>query len=100
MAAPQVRSDYDQLKTLQKSFSSQAEAVSKTKQQLRSIMDKLQGGDWIGEGAQKYYQEMNDQVLPALDRLHKVLDESARASGTISQTMKTAEDEASGILHI
>lgn len=100
MAAPQVRSDYDQLKDLQKSFSAQAEAVAKTTQHLRSIMDKLQGGDWIGEGAQKYYQEMNDQVLPTLNRLHRALDEAARATGTISQTMKTAEDEASRVLHI
>jgi WXG100 family type VII secretion target len=100
MGAPQVRSDYDQLKNLQKSFSSQAEAVAKTTQNIRSIMDKLQGGDWIGEGAQKFYQEMNDQVLPTLNRMYKALDEASRATAQISQTMKKAEDEASSILHI
>jgi WXG100 family type VII secretion target len=100
MGAPQVRSDYDQLKNLQKSFSTQAEAVAKSTQNIRSIMEKLQGGDWIGEGAQKYYQEMNNDVLPTLNRLHKALDEAARATGQISQAMKKAEDEASAILHI
>jgi WXG100 family type VII secretion target len=100
MVAPQVRSDYDQLKEVQRSFTSQAEAVAKSTQHIRSVMDRLQGGDWIGEGAQKFYQEMNDQVIPTLNRLHKALEEAARATGTISQTMKNAEDEAAGVLHI
>lgn len=100
MAAPQVRSDYDQLKTVQKSFSAQADAVAKTTQNIRSYMDQLQGGDWIGEGAQKFYQEMNESVLPTLQRLQHALQEAARATATISQTMKTAEDEASGVLKI
>ena len=100
MAAPQVRSDYAQLKSLQKSFSSQADAVSKTSQQVKSCMDKLQGGDWIGEGAQKFYQEMNDQVLPTLGRLQHALEEATRATAVISQIMKAAEDEASGVLKL
>jgi len=100
MVAPQVRSDYDQLKSVQRTFNAQAEAVAKQTQQIRSVMDRLQGGDWIGEGAQKFYQEMNDSVLPTLNRLHKALEEASRATGIISQAMKAAEDEASGILHI
>jgi WXG100 family type VII secretion target len=100
MVAPQVRSDYDQLKGIQKSFSSQAEAVGKSLQHIRSITDKLQGGDWIGEGARKYYQEMNEQVLPTLIRLQKALEEAARTTGAIAQYMKQAEDDASGVLHI
>jgi WXG100 family type VII secretion target len=100
MGAPQVRSDYDQLKNIQKSFSAQAENVAKSTQNIRSVMDKLQGGDWIGEGAQKFYQEMNDQVLPTMNRLNKALQEASRATAQISQLMKKAEEEASGILHI
>jgi len=100
MAAPQVRSDYDQLKQVQQKFSAQSEAVAKSTQQIRSVMDKLQGGDWIGEGATKFYQEMNDQVLPTLNRLHKAMDDAARVTASIAQIMKAAEDEASGILHI
>jgi WXG100 family type VII secretion target len=100
MSAPTVRSDYDQLKTVQSSFRAQADAVSRTTMNIKSILEKLQGGDWIGEGAQKFFQEMNDQVMPSVARLQQALTEAERASGVISQTMKTAEDESSAVFKI
>ena len=100
MSAPTVRSDYDQLKGASSSFSSQAEAVNGMNQNVRSCMDTLQGGDWIGVGAKAFYSEMNDQVLPTLKRLQSALAQSARVTSQISQIMKEAEDQASGVFHL
>jgi len=100
MSAPTVRSDYDQLKNASSSFSSQADAINGMNQNVRSCMDTLQGGDWIGQGARAFYSEMNDQVLPTLKRLQSALAQSARVTSQISQIMKEAEDQASGVFHI
>lgn len=96
MPAAKVRSDYDQLKGIQGTFNSQADAIAQMNQTIRARKDTLQGGDWIGEGATKYFAEMNDQVVPSLQRLQKAMTEAARVTGQISAIMKAAEDAASG----
>ena len=95
MPAPQVRSDYDQLQVIQNTFSAQSDALQRMNQNLKSRMDTLHGGDWIGEGAKKFYGEMNDQVMPSLKRLEKAMAEAARVTQQMSRLLKQAEDEAS-----
>jgi WXG100 family type VII secretion target len=100
MSAPQVRSDYDQLQTIQNTFNSQADAISKMNNSIKSHMQTLEGGDWIGEGARKFYGEMNDQVMPSLQRLQRALTEAARVTQQISSLMQQAEQEASNVFKI
>ncbi len=95
MSAPKVRSDYDELHKIAQAFLAEAEAIGKTTRAIKEQMQALQGGDWIGAGAQKYFQEMNGQVLPTLGRLQNALDEAAQATEHISATMHQAEQEAS-----
>ncbi len=95
MAAPTVRSDYDQLKQVAQNFSSQADAVNGLIQNLSSNVQTLEGGDWIGQGAQAFYKEWNDQDLPTLKRLQNALSEAARITAQISQIMHSAEESAS-----
>ena len=100
MPAPQVRSDYDQLQIIQNTFNAQADAVSKMNHSIKGHMDTLQGGDWIGEGARKFYSEMNDQVMPSLNRLHRALAEASQVTQKISSLMQQAEQEASNAFKI
>ncbi len=100
MSAPKVRSDYEQLRSVQKAFSSQADALQGMNQNVKACMSTLEGRDWIGKGAQAFYKEMNDQVLPTLQRLQRAMAEGARVTQQISQIMKEAEDEASGCFHL
>ena len=100
MASALVRSDHDQLKQVSQSFSQQADAINNMNQNIKSCMDTLQGGDWIGKGATAYFQEMNGQVIPSLTRLHRALTQAARITQQVSQLMKQAEGEAAGVLHM
>ena len=100
MSAPTVRSDYDQLKNVSSSFSQQADTLNGMNQNLQGNIDTLQGGDWIGQGAQAFFKEMNDQVMPTLKRLQSAMSESARITQQISQIMKQAEENASKCFHI
>jgi WXG100 family type VII secretion target len=100
MSAPTIRSDYDQLKSVAQTFSQQAETLNGMTNNVRSCMDTLQGGDWIGQGAQAFFKEMNDSILPTLKRLNNAMSESSRITGQISQIMKQAEDSASKVFVI
>lgn len=78
-------------------FNSEAEKVEGFSRDLMSKMDTLKGGDWIGEGANQFYQEMDSQVIPHLNKLRDALAEAAKTTGQISQLMQDVEDRSSKI---
>ncbi len=100
MSAPTIRSDYEQLKSVAQSFNAQGDAIQKVNQTLKADMETLKGGDWIGKGATAFYSEMNDQVMPTMQRLQRALTEASRITQQISQIMKEAEQEASSCFHV
>src|SRR3989304_7241223 len=98
MPSPKVRVDHDASQAIARTFGQGADATGKTLRQLKSAMGVLQSGDWIGQGASKFYEEMNSQVLPAVQRLDLALAECAKGTGQISQLMKPAEGGAARVL--
>ena len=97
MASPKVRTDYEEMKQLVSGFKQAGEASQKSLQAIRREKDVLQGGDWVGKGATAFYKEMDDSVLPTLNRLVNALNSAASTTSKISSLMKQAEDEASGV---
>jgi WXG100 family type VII secretion target len=95
-----VQADHDELRDIQQVFNAQASAIESMNKTLQSRIETLRGGDWIGNGATAFLQEMDNQVMPALVRLQKALVEASRFAQQASALMQTAEDEASRILHI
>jgi GH24 family phage-related lysozyme (muramidase) len=60
-------------------------------------MEHLQGGAWRGRGADAFYAEMKDWVLPAVDRLVKALEEACHCTGTLTERFQAAEREAAAL---
>src|SRR5215472_7162898 len=98
MAASTVRADYDQLNKVASAFRHNVELAQQTLKNLQSTMATLQAGDWVGQGATAFYQEMDQSVLPALQRLITALDAAANSTAQISSIMKDAEDQAANVL--
>jgi WXG100 family type VII secretion target len=99
MPSSVVRADYDALKRTSQSFGQNANEARQSLQRLRGQMETLQNGDWLGAGANAFYGEMNETVVPTLGRLVKALDEAQRLTLQIGQLMKAAEDEAASYLN-
>lgn len=100
MPSPTVRGHYDELRTIASTLRSNADSINGTNQKLKSAMSTLQGGDWIGKGATAFYNEMNGQVMPAMQRLRNALSEAARVTQEMSQIIKQAESDASGCFRL
>ena len=98
MRSPKIRADHDILTTLAQTFEREANDTRQTLQRLQNQMEVLQGGDWIGKGAQAFYREMSGDVLPSMKRLGNALEAAHRATKAISQIMRDAEEEASRFL--
>ncbi len=95
--ADEIRADYDQLQDIASRFANQAQVIQEMLQNVRNRMQPLEDGGWIGRGSDAFFSEMNDEVLPATERLQKALEEAARVTNQIMQTVRQAEEEASGL---
>jgi len=98
MAPPTVRADYDQLQQVASGFSQNEAGLQQLLSLIKQNVDILRGGDWIGQGATAFYKEMDDSVLPTMDRLVKAMDAASQQMATISTIMKNAEDAAAAAL--
>jgi len=97
MAASRVRADHEQLTQIAQRFGSESERTRATLQTLQSKKAILEGGDWIGRGATKFYTEMDQYILPSVKRLADALGAAQQTTTKISRIMKAAEDEAAAL---
>jgi WXG100 family type VII secretion target len=97
MTIAKIRTDHEQLAVIAKTFSCRAESAQKVLGTLQSNLNTLQGGDWIGKGAQAFYSEMNSDILPTMKRLVKAMNGAASTARKISQIMQQAEDDAAAL---
>jgi WXG100 family type VII secretion target len=98
MPASRIRADYDTLARIAKQFGRQADSTQNTLRSIKQHLGTLQSGDWIGVGANAFYREMDQEVVPSLTRLAKALEQAQLVTTQISKIIKDAEDSAAGFL--
>jgi WXG100 family type VII secretion target len=64
---------------------------------MRQSLDTLRSGDWVGRGATAFFDEMDREILPRVQRLEGALSAAGRLMRQISQVMKQAEDDAAAL---
>jgi WXG100 family type VII secretion target len=94
MAAEEIRADYDQLAQVASRLTNQSQQIQQMTQNVQRSMETLRSG-WEGRGSQAFFNEMQGKVLPGVNRLHQALQQAARVTQQISNTVRQAEDEAS-----
>jgi WXG100 family type VII secretion target len=90
-----VQADYDELANIANQFAQESSSTEQLVNQIMSLVGELEGGGWIGRGAQAFYAEMHDEVEPGLRRLIQALEDAANAVKQISNIISQAEQEAS-----
>lgn len=100
MAAPRIRVEYDSLSQISKKFLRNSDGIGSLNQQVARQVEVLRGGHWIGKGATAFYQEMDDEILPALKRLSEVLGMADRVTQAIIQVMHDTDEEMANLLQL
>lgn len=90
-----IQADYDELAAIANQFTQEAAGVEQLMNQITSLVGQLEGGGWIGRGANAFYSEMHDLVNPGLDRLVRALEDAGSATKQISNILSQAEQDAS-----
>jgi len=75
-----VQCDYDQLNGIVQRFNDASESARNTYDKVSAQMEVLRGGAWIGPNADKFYEIMDNDWLPAMDRLTKSMEKAAEPS--------------------
>jgi WXG100 family type VII secretion target len=89
------RLDYDLIKKIMGSFKGQEAATQQTIQKLSSVVEKLRGGDWYGEGATAFFAVWDNELLPAMKKLENAMSEGDRVSKEIEKLQKETENSIS-----
>ena len=92
-----VQADYDELNAIANEFMQEAAGVEQLLNQINNLVGELEGGGWIGRGAQAFYGEMHDLVDPGMQRLVRALEDGGSAIKQISNILSNAEQEASSL---
>ena len=92
-----IRADYAELARIESLFAQEAATVRQIRSTLRGSMEVLQGGGWVGEGANAFYAEMNSDVLPALQRMEQAFEQAQQITRQIRGVMQQAEQDAARV---
>lgn len=93
--AEKIEANYEQLGMIARNFTQESDVIDQMLKEVESRLGDLEGGGWIGRGAQACYAEMHDEVLPAVQRLREALEEAARTTGELARIFREAEETAS-----
>ncbi len=88
-----VQCDYDQLNGIVQRFNDGSESARATYDKVLAQMEVLRGGAWIGPNADKFYEIMENDWLPAMDRLTKSMASAAETVEQIQKIIKDADDQ-------
>ena len=89
-----IQAQYDTLSEVARRFGSQAQANREMLAAVRRAMQPLQAGAWQGRGSAAFFNEMNGEVLPALNRLAAALEQAQSVTTAIARVVRQAEEEA------
>lgn len=95
MANNTFQLNYDEMINIAKKFKDEGEDIARlhsdTRQRVRDLSK-----EWIGEGADKFFEEMETKLLPALQRLSLALFHTQDVSNDIMKIIQGADEETAG----
>lgn len=92
---------WDDVAKASKQFSKNQGELAKVNKKLKRAKDDLHSGKgWVGQGANKFFQEFDQEIFPAMTRLEKAMGSAERVAKQVEKTMKDAEDQWTSIFKV
>ncbi|MCU0499219.1 MAG: WXG100 family type VII secretion target [Anaerolineae bacterium] len=87
-----IQINYEETETIAKIFTSEHDRMNRVYTDLKRCVDQLRNG-WVSEGADAFFAEMDDEVLPKVKRLVEALSIAHDQIMQIHEVMSTSEDQ-------
>ncbi len=88
---------YDQTAQVTSDFKNQENEIKQMIGKLKSAQQQLEGGDWQGKGAKQFYSDMNDMLMPSLNRLANSMQSGADSIKKADDVMNQANEQQQGL---
>jgi len=96
--AEHVEVHYDQMASIAQACDQQGQEAERMLRAVANQVENLRAGGWVGQGANAFFAEMDDLVLPALNRLLAALQHAADVSRAVAYEFGEAEQETVRLL--
>lgn len=94
-----VSIEYQQISKVAQTFDQESAHVKKLLADVNTQLNILRRGGWIADAANKFYQDMDNDVCPRIQRLQTALEQSATVcSNDLQQMFRGATDDACACL--
>jgi WXG100 family type VII secretion target len=91
-----VQCDHEAIPGIARRFDDLAQRNRQQMKKVEQQILQLEGGDWIGPNATSFFQLMDDQYMPAYERLCAALERAGEVVQEISKLIRDAEEESKG----
>ena len=98
--ATHPRIDYPAMQGIVKQFQNDQNDISNLLSQTKNKVETLHGNLWMGEAADKFFQEMEGTVLPAMGRLVAALGRAGEVTQKVSDTIRQSDEETKSFFSI
>jgi WXG100 family type VII secretion target len=85
--------NYDDMSNIVKRFRSEAQDIDGLLKQTKGKVESLHNNQWVGQGADKFFGEMEQSVLPAVGRLVGALGHAGDVAQKIADTIRRFDEE-------
>lgn len=85
--------NYNEMDNIIKTLKTEQDQIMALMKATRSKAEALHGGQWIGQGADNFKNEMDSLALPAMARLANALGVGAQVAQEIVNTIRQADEE-------
>lgn len=87
------RLQYDDLNTIVQKFRTEQQEIDALHKSLKGKVESLHNNQWIGEGSEKFFNEMESQVLPSVQRLAGALGHAGDVAYKIGELIRRHDEE-------
>jgi WXG100 family type VII secretion target len=91
-----VKLNYDFLRSQSSKWRSEQQDIDNLLKQTKSQVEGLHNNQWVGDAADKFFNEMEQKVFPSLGKLVHALGQGADATKKIEDTIRQHDEETKG----
>lgn len=91
-----VQVNYDEMQAIIKLLQTEEQEIRALLQQTKGKVESLHGNQWVGQGADKFFSEMEGTVLPAMNRMVYALDVAGNVAKQVINTIHNADEGTKG----
>jgi len=88
--------NYDEMQAIIKQLESEEEEIKALFNQTKSKVESLHGNQWMGEAADKFFNEMEGTVLPKTTKMIYALNVAGQVAKQIINIIHHADEETKG----